>query len=118
MGEETIVDQFKKIEELITGEGRIEIELASLRSKGESQHKSIINLENQISNFKTDATKQAVIIDEITAANHILKQKYDKEHKLRRISEKAGEDIKQKMAEISRSNRIVETQLSELTAES
>jgi len=116
--EETIVDQFKKIEELITNEGRIEVELASLRSKGETQHKTIINLENQIAEFKTGSTKQAVVIDEVTAANHILKQKYDKEHKLRRLAEKAGEEIKQKMIELSRTNRIVETQLSELTAES
>ena len=86
--EETIVDQFKKIEELITNEGRIEVELASLRSKGETQNKAIINLENQIAEYKTGSTKQAVVIDEITAANHILKQKYDKEHKLRRLAEK------------------------------
>ena len=31
---------------------------------------------------------------------------------------RAGEEIKQKMVELSRTNRIVETQLSELTAES
>ena len=86
--EETIVDQFKKIEELITNEGRIEVELASLRSKGETQHKSMISLENQIAEYKTGSTKQAVVIDEVTAANHILKQKYDKEHKLRRLAEK------------------------------
>lgn len=116
--EETIVDQFKKIEELIKNEGRIEVELASLRSKGETQNKSIMNLNNQIVEYKKGSTKQALVIDEITAANHILKQKYDKEHKLRRLAEKTGEEMKQKMLEYSRTNRIVETQLSELTAES
>merc|ERR1712168_7645 len=103
--EETIVDQFKKIEELITNEGRIEVELASLRSKGETQNKSIINLENQIAEYKTRSTKQAVVIDEVTAANHILKQKYDKEHKLRRLAEKAGEEMKLKIVDLSRTNR-------------
>ena len=115
--EATIVDQFKKIEELIIQDGDYELEIASLREKNSTLTKSINTLRATLDEQTRENRRLAVVADEKGKLNAEIIEKLEVEIKAKKAATKEVSTLKVSLSGAIRTAREAESALTELTAE-